>query len=401
MLIEVKTPEMSESVQSGSLLVWRKQAGDAVRRDETLLELETDKVILEVAAPADGILAEIRVPVGGDVKAGDVLAVIDSEAAITATRSPDEGGVLRGEAAPVAPAPAAAAVPEKPAVLPPSTRRELAARGGEVPPPPPPQAVPPAAAVAKPAAAPASPCPPCPVCADPLERRERRVQMSRLRQRIAERLKEAQNTAAMLTTFNEINMQPVMDLRTRYQERFQKEHGVKLGFMSFFTKAVCQALKAYPLVNASIAGRDVVYHDYYDVGVAVSSERGLVVPILRNADRLSFSEIEKSIADFGKRANSLELTLEEMEGGTFTISNGGVFGSLLSTPILNPPQSGVLGLHKIQERPIAESGQVVIRPMMYVALSYDHRIIDGRDAVSFLRTVKDALEDPARLLLEL
>jgi 2-oxoglutarate dehydrogenase E2 component (dihydrolipoamide succinyltransferase) len=234
-----------------------------------------------------------------------------------------------------------------------------------------------------------------------MERSERRVPMSRLRQRIAERLKEAQNTAAMLTSFNEINMQPVMDLRARYQDRFQKEHGVKLGFMSFFTKAACQALKVFPLVNASIQGRDLVYHDYFDIGVAVSSERGLVVPILRNADRLSFSEIEKQIADFGRRANSLELTLEEMEGGTFTISNGGVFGSLLSTPILNPPQSGVLGLHKIQDRPIAENGQVVIRPMMYVALSYDHRIVDGREAVSFLRAVKDALEDPARLLLEL
>jgi 2-oxoglutarate dehydrogenase E2 component (dihydrolipoamide succinyltransferase) len=225
--------------------------------------------------------------------------------------------------------------------------------------------------------------------------------MTRLRQRIAERLKEAQNTAAMLTTFNEINMAPVMELRTKYQDRFQKEHGVKLGFMSFFTKAVCQALKVYTLVNASIDGRDVVYHDFYDIGMAVSSERGLVVPILRNADRMSFAEIEKKIADFGRRANSLELTLEEMEGGTFTISNGGIFGSLLSTPILNPPQSGVLGLHKIQERPIAENGQVVIRPMMYVALSYDHRIIDGREAVSFLKAVKDALEDPARLLLEL
>jgi 2-oxoglutarate dehydrogenase E2 component (dihydrolipoamide succinyltransferase) len=223
--------------------------------------------------------------------------------------------------------------------------------------------------------------------------------MSRLRSRIAERLKEAQNTAAMLTTFNEIDMKPVMDLRGRYQERFVKEHGVKLGFMSFFTKAVCQALKSYPLVNAGLDGRDIVYHDYYDIGVAVSSERGLVVPVLRNADRLAFADIEKAIADFARRANSLELTLEELEGGTFTISNGGVFGSLLSTPILNPPQSGVLGLHKIQDRPIAENGQVVIRPMMYVALTYDHRIIDGREAVSFLKAVKDALEDPARLLL--
>jgi len=369
MLIEIKTPEMSESVQSGSLLVWRKQAGERVLRDETLAELETDKVILEVAAPADGVLAEIRVPVGGEVKAGEVLAVIDTEA--SAALHPD-----------LAPAPLAAAqlAPKKAAVLPPAARRAEAAHG-------------------------ASGCPPCPPCAESLERNERRVQMSRLRQRIAERLKEAQNTAAMLTTFNEVNMQPVMDLRARYQERFQKEHAVKLGFMSFFTKAVCQALKTYPLVNASTDGRDIIYHDYYDIGVAVSSERGLVVPILRNADRLSFAEIEKQIADFGRRASSLELTLEEMAGGTFTLSNGGVFGSLLSTPILNPPQSAVLGLHKIQNRPIAEDGKsdgpVVIRPMMYVALSYDHRIIDGREAVSFLSAVKDALEDPARLLLEL
>ncbi len=390
MLIEVKTPEMSESVQSGSLLVWRKQTGDPVRRDETLLELETDKVILEVAAPADGVLSEIRVPVGGEVRAGEVLAVIDTAAV--------SGADAQTSLPPAVAAPAVAA-PAPTGVLPPSARRDVAARGAQAAVfPSAPQTLTPAPTPAPVAAA---VCPPCPVCADPQERRERRVQMSRLRQRIAERLKEAQNTAAMLTTFNEINMQPVMDLRARYQERFQKEHGVKLGFMSFFTKAVCQSLKAYPLVNASIDGRDVVYHDFYDIGVAVSSERGLVVPILRNADRMSFSEIEKQIADFGKRANKLELTLEEMEGGTFTISNGGVFGSLLSTPILNPPQSGVLGLHKIQERPIAENGQVVIRPMMYVALSYDHRSIDGRDAVSFLRGVKDALEDPARLLLEL
>ena len=225
--------------------------------------------------------------------------------------------------------------------------------------------------------------------------------MTRLRSRIAERLKEAQNTAAMLTTFNEVNMQPVMELRKRYQERFQEEHGVKLGFMSFFTKAVCQALKTYPLVNASLDGRDIVYHDYYDIGVAVSSERGLVVPVLRDADALSFAEIEQRIIDFAQRANSLELTLEELEGGTFTISNGGVFGSMLSTPILNPPQSGVLGLHKIQERPVAENGQVVIRPMMYLALTYDHRIIDGREAVTFLVRVKECIEQPARMLLEI
>ena len=385
MLIEVKAPELSESVQSGALLVWRKQAGERVRRDEILAELETDKVILEVAAPADGVLAEIRVPVGGEVKADEVLALIDTEAA--AAPGPQAAAVPAGTQAVQSAAQPAA---EKGIVLSPSTRRELARRGAQ-------EQLEAEAAASAPALRP-SECPPCP---DTLARNDRRVQMSRLRQRIAERLKEAQNSAAILTTFNEINMQPVMDLRARYQERFQKEHGVKLGFMSFFTKGVCQALKAYPLVNASVDGRDIVYHDYYDIGVAVSSERGLVVPILRNADRMSFSAVEKQIADFGRRAGSLELTLEEMEGGTFTISNGGVFGSLLSTPILNPPQSGVLGLHKIQDRPIAENGQVVIRPMMYVALSYDHRIIDGREAVSFLRAVKDALEDPARLLLEL
>ena len=391
MLIEVKAPELSESVQSGSLLEWRKQVGETVARDEVLTDLETDKVILEVAAPAAGVLKEIRMPAGSEVKAGDVLAVIDAEAGAEVT----------------APAPAAPAKKEAPAA---AVKAEPVAEAKPAPTPAPapkaepaPPPAPKAEAKPEPAAPPAktAPCPPCPPCDKSFERNERRVQMTRLRQRIAERLKEAQNTAAMLTTFNEINMQPVMDLRARYQDRFQKEHGVKLGFMSFFTKAVCQALKVFPLVNASIDGRELVYHDYYDIGVAVSSERGLVVPILRNADRLSFAEIEKQIADFGRRANSLELTLEEMEGGTFTISNGGVFGSLLSTPILNPPQSGVLGLHKIQDRPVAENGQVVIRPMMYVALSYDHRIIDGKEAVSFLRSVKDALEDPARLLLEL
>jgi 2-oxoglutarate dehydrogenase E2 component (dihydrolipoamide succinyltransferase) len=391
MLIEVKTPEMSESVQSGSLLVWRKQVGDPVRRDETLLELETDKVILEVAAPADGMLTEIRVPVGGEVKAGDVLALIDNEA----IPAPTPAAIT-----PPAPPPSPAqATGEKPAaaVLPPSARRESARHEADAAPVAKPQPAKPA----QPVVARGEDCPPCPSCMDTSKREDRRVQMSRLRQRIAERLKEAQNNAAMLTTFNEVNMQPVMDLRAKYKERFMKEHGVKLGFMSFFTKAVCQALKVYPLVNASVDGRDVVYHDYYDIGIAVSSARGLVVPILRNAERMTFSTVEKQIADFGRRAGSLELTLEEMEGGTFTITNGGVFGSLLSTPILNPPQSGVLGLHKIQERPIAENGQVVIRPLMYVALTYDHRIIDGREAVSFLVAVKDALEDPARLLLEL
>ena len=396
-LVEVKTPELSESVQSGSLLEWRKAVGDQVARDEVLADLETDKVILEVAAPASGVLTEIRFPAGSEVSAGDVLAIIDSDGAMAAPPAAKPSTAAAPKSAP-APVQASAAPVPKPAeseFLPPRLRGKDVGRETT-------------SAPAKPSVAP-SPAP-APTRARPAyeaypttagSREERRVPMTRLRQRIAERLKEAQATAAMLTTFNEVNMRPVMDMRKRYQERFQKEHGVKLGFMSFFTKAVCQALKDYPAVNASVDGRDIVYHDYYDIGVAVSSERGLVVPVLRDADELSFAEIEQKINDFAQRANSLELTLEEMEGGTFTISNGGVFGSLLSTPILNPPQSGVLGLHKIEERPIAEEGQVVIRPMMYIALTYDHRIIDGREAVSFLRDVKDALEDPARLLLEL
>lgn len=399
-IVEVKTPELSESVQSGSLLEWRKAVGEMVARDEILADLETDKVILEVAAPASGVLQEIRVAAGAEVRAGDVLAIIDASGRAP---SPMTAGPERTATEPDKPAAHTLRSPGADTVfLPPRLR------GRE------PEAAPahalrqdqaPATPVLQPGVQASSPrptdCPPCPPCPPPDSRIERREPMSRLRQRIAQRLKEAQNTAALLTTFNEINMQPVMELRKRFQERFQQEHGVKLGFMSFFTKAVCQALKAYPAVNASLDGRDIVYHDYYDIGVAVSSERGLVVPVLRQADRMSFAGIERQIADFARRANSLELTLEDLEGGTFTISNGGVFGSLLSTPILNPPQSGVLGLHKIQDRPVAENGQVVIRPMMYVALTYDHRLIDGREAVSFLREVKEAMEDPARLLLEL
>ncbi len=400
MLIEVKAPELSESVQTGSLLVWRKVVGDRVSRDEVLADLETDKVILEVAAPATGLLTEIRIPAGGEVSAGEVLALIDTEAPEVAETEPAPQA-----STPITPTPAVAVdvpSPVKPAqdnFLPPRLRGKVREEGGAT-------ASLPLHTAPVPVAPPAqteqsNACPPCPPCNTATSREERRVPMTRLRLRIAERLKEAQNTAAILSTFNEVNMQPVMELRKRYQERFQKEHGVKLGIMSFFTKAVCQALKEYPGVNARLDEREIVYHDYFDIGVAVSSERGLVVPILRDADRMSFAEIEQRISDFSRRANSLELTLEEMEGGTFTISNGGVFGSLLSTPILNPPQSGVLGLHKIQDRPIAENGQVVIRPMMYLALSYDHRLVDGREAVSFLKGVKDALEDPARLLLEL
>ncbi len=374
MQIEIKTPELSESVQSGTLLEWRKRPGDPVRRDEVLADLETDKVVLEVTSPADGVLHEIRVEAGAEVRPGEVIAVVETDAkansAVGAASAQSTENQAQGAGTP----PASAAQTTVAAVLSPPTARDSEAverlEAGSL--------------------APATG-----------QRTERRVPMSQLRQRIAERLVEAQHTAAILTTFNEIDMQPVQTLRRRYQERFQQEHGVKLGLMSFFVKAVCQALREYPVVNARVDGRDIVYHDYYDIGVAVSSERGLVVPILRDADRLTFAEIERRIADFAKRANALQLRLEELEGGTFTISNGGVFGSLLSTPILNPPQSGVLGLHRIQDRPVAMDGQVVIRPMMYVALSYDHRIIDGREAVSFLHTVKENLEDPARLLLEL
>lgn len=398
MLIEVKTPELSESVQSGTLLEWRKAVGDPVERDEVLAELETDKVILEVTAPARGVLSEIRAGAGSAVRPGDILAVVDTEAGrgMDVGQRPTEAVAMQAtahaeerEAASLSSQPAAApghaeAAPAEKAAkaidvasAPSVTSADGVMEGRAV-------------AASSPSSAPAS-----------AARPERRVAMTRLRQRIAERLVQAQHTAAILSTFNEIDMQPVQALRRRYQDRFQQEHGVKLGLMSFFVKAVCQALKEYPVVNASVDGRDIIYHDYYDIGVAVSSERGLVVPILRDADALGFAEIERRIADFAQRANALQLTLEELEGGTFTISNGGVFGSLLSTPILNPPQSAVLGLHRIQDRPVARDGEVVIRPMMYVALSYDHRIIDGREAVSFLRTVKENLEDPARLLLEL
>lgn len=367
MRVEVKAPELSESVQTGTLLAWRKQAGEAVKRDETIADLETDKVILEISAPASGVLAELLVAEEAEVRAGQVLAILETDEVVAIS----EPAAIQ-KAVPVAkPVESAPVVPtEAPAVIEPNVP---VSRSQE--------------------------CPPCATGAG--ERVERRVPMSRLRQRIAERLKEAQQTAALLTTFNEINMQPVQELRGRYKARFEQEHGIKLGLMSFFVKAACQALKQFPALNAYVDGHEIVQHDYYDIGVAVSSERGLVVPVLRNADRMTFAEIEQAIVDFARRANSLELSLEELEGGTFTLSNGGVFGSLLSTPIVNPPQSGVLGLHKIQDRPIAENGQVVIRPMMYVALTYDHRIVDGREAVSFLKAIKDDLEDPGRLLLEL
>jgi 2-oxoglutarate dehydrogenase E2 component (dihydrolipoamide succinyltransferase) len=409
MLIEIKVPQLSESVAEATLLAWHKKVGDAVKRDENLIDIETDKVVLELPAPADGVVAKIIKGDGGTVKAGEIIAMIDTEgkaSAAVAAAAPEKAAPAPVPAA----KPAASAAPVMPAARKLAEEKGIdtaaiagSGRGGRVtkgdvlgaksPPAPEPPA----------AAKPPLPQPPAPVSVEQIlaDRPEQRVPMSRLRARIAERLVQSQSTAAILTTFNEVNMQPVMDLRKKYQERFEKEHGVRLGFMSFFVKASVHALKKYPIVNASIDGNDIVYHGYFDVGVAVGSPRGLVVPILRDADRMSFAEVEKKIADFGKRAQDGKLTIEELTGGTFTISNGGVFGSMLSTPIINPPQSAILGVHATRERPVAENGQVVIRPINYLALSYDHRIVDGREAVLSLVAIKEALEDPARLLLDL
>jgi 2-oxoglutarate dehydrogenase E2 component (dihydrolipoamide succinyltransferase) len=394
--MEIRVPPLPESVSTATLLKWRKREGEAVAGDEVLVEIETDKVVLEIPAPASGVLTRIVKADGASVLGDDLLAELDTSAA----------AVTAKPAAAEKPAPAPASVPTAPAASP--AARKLAAesgvdttkvsgtgRDGRVT----------KSDVVEAAAKPAAPTPPPPRPAAPLPdtsggRPEQRAPMSRIRARIAERLLESQRTTASLTTFNEVNMQPVMDIRNRYKDRFEKEHGVKLGFMSFFVKAVVVALKKHPVLNASIDGTDIVYHGYYDVGIAVSSPRGLVVPIVRDADQLSIAEIEKDIADKAVRAREGKLSLEELTGGTFTITNGGVFGSMLSTPIINPPQSAILGMHKIQERPMAENGQVVIRPMMFLALSYDHRLIDGRDAVMGLVAIKDELEDPARLLLD-
>ncbi|MEW6133601.1 MAG: 2-oxoglutarate dehydrogenase complex dihydrolipoyllysine-residue succinyltransferase [Pseudomonadota bacterium] len=398
MKLEIRAPELSESVTTGTLLSWRRQVGEKVLRDETLIDLETDKVILEVAAPADGVLIEQRHAEGDTVKAGEVLAVIETEA---------DAAVIEPEPSKIKQAERAAPPQHKPPLS-----LDGRGAGGEGAPSrkvvastpsatPPTQTPSPPKSETRPAR-PVSDSGPhrkkLPVIEK--EGRERRVPMSRLRQRIAERLVSAQHTAAILTTFNEVNMQPVNELRQRFKADFETRHGIKLGYMSFFVRAVCDALQQFPALNASIDGEDIVYHDYYDIGIAVSTPRGLVVPILRDAERLSFAEIEKGIADFAARAQTGALSIDELTGGTFSITNGGVFGSLLSTPILNPPQSGILGMHKIQERPVAENGQVVIRPMMYLALSYDHRLIDGKEAVQFLVAVKAALETPERLLLE-
>jgi 2-oxoglutarate dehydrogenase E2 component (dihydrolipoamide succinyltransferase) len=404
MQVEVKVPQLSESVSEATLVAWRKKAGEAVKRDENLIDVETDKVVLELPAPIDGVLVKIVKNDGDSVTSGEVIAVIDTEAKGTAAAAPAKTEKAAAPATAATPAPAAA--PAKAGAQPasPSAAKIAAEKGvdtasvqgtgrdgrvtkGDV------LGVGSAPAAAKPA--------PAPVSIPAGSRTEQRVPMTRLRQRVAERLIQSQSTAAILTTFNEVNMAPVMDLRNRYKEKFEKEHGVKLGFMSFFVKAAVHALRKYPVVNASVDGTDIVYHGYYDVGIAVGSERGLVVPILRNADQMSIAQIELAIADFGKRAKDGKITLEELTGGTFSISNGGVFGSMLSTPIINPPQSAILGVHATKERAVVENGQIVIRPMNYLALSYDHRIIDGREAVLALVAMKEALEDPARLLLDI
>ncbi len=411
MIVEVKVPQLSESVTEATLLTWHKKVGEAVTRDENLIDVETDKVVLELPAPADGVLTEIIMADGSTVGAGDVIAKIDSDAKPSVASAPAAAAKPAAPApAAVTPASSAGAMPsakkiaeEKgldPANIPGSGRDGRVTKGDVL------QAakVPTTAAYAPASAAkPALPQPPAPVNVDKLlaGRPEQRVPMSRLRARVAERLVQSQSTAAILTTFNEVNMQPVMDLRTRYKDKFEKEHGVKLGFMSFFVKAAVAALKKYPVVNSSIDGNDIVYHGYFDIGIAVGSPRGLVVPILRDADQMSFAEIEKTIADFGKKAQDGKLAIEDLTGGTFSISNGGTFGSMMSTPIINPPQSAILGVHATKDRAVVENGQIVIRPMNYLAMSYDHRIIDGREAVLSLVAIKEALEDPARLLLEL
>ncbi|NRE34669.1 2-oxoglutarate dehydrogenase complex dihydrolipoyllysine-residue succinyltransferase [Burkholderia pseudomallei] len=423
-IVEVKVPQLSESVSEATMLQWKKKPGEAVAQDEILIELETDKVVLEVPAPAAGVLAQVLQNDGDTVVADQVIATIDTEAKAGAAAAAAGAADVQPAAAPVAaPAPAAqpaAAAASSTAAASPAASKLMAEKGigagdvagsgrdgritkGDVLSAGSALAAAPAAAPAKAAAKPALPEVKVPASATTWlnDRPEQRVPMSRLRARIAERLLESQQTNAILTTFNEVNMQPVMDLRAKYKDKFEKEHGVKLGFMSFFVKAAVHALKKFPLVNASIDGNDIVYHGYFDIGIAVGSPRGLVVPILRNADQLSLAEIEKKIAEFGQKAKDGKLSIEEMTGGTFSISNGGVFGSMLSTPIINPPQSAILGVHATKERPVVENGQIVIRPINYLALSYDHRIIDGREAVLSLVAMKDALEDPARLLLDL
>ncbi len=414
-IVEVKVPQLSESVAEATLLQWKKKPGDAIAIDEILIEVETDKVVLEVPAPAAGVLVEIVVADGATVAAEQLIARIDTEgkAGAAAPAAPPPAAVA-------APAPAAAAATGKGDIAMPAAAKLLAENQraassvpgtgkdgrvtkGDV-----------LAALAKPAATPAVAAPRAAAPAAQVlpsvavpggnslgERPEQRVPMSRLRARIAERLVQSQSTNAILTTFNEVNMAPLMEMRKRFQEKFEKEHGVKLGFMSFFVKAAVAALKKYPVINASVDGNDIVYHGYFDIGIAVGSPRGLVVPVLRNADQMSFADIEKKIAEYGQKARDGKLGIDELTGGTFSISNGGTFGSMLSTPIINPPQSAILGVHATKDRAVVENGQIVVRPMNYLAMSYDHRIIDGREAVLGLVTMKEALEDPARLLFDI
>lgn len=408
MAIEIKVPVFPESIADGTVSTWHKQPGEAVKRDDLIVDIETDKVVIEVLAEADGVVTEIIKNEGDTVLSGEVLGKLEEGTVDGPTVAPSKAD----EAAPAS----AADIADEDVILAPAARKLAeehqidpksvtgTGRGGRITKEDIQAAIEAkkTASASTPQAKPAvTPTPKAPIFAEG-DRVEKRVPMTRLRAKVAERLVEAQSTMAMLTTFNEVNMKPIMDLRKKYKDLFEKKHdGVRLGFMSFFVKAATEALKRFPGVNASIDGNDIVYHGYQDVGVAVSSDRGLVVPVLRNAEFMTLAEIEAGIADLGKKARDGKLSIEDMTGGTFTISNGGVFGSLLSTPIVNPPQTAILGMHKIQERPMAVNGEVVILPMMYLALSYDHRMIDGKEAVSFLVTMKDVLEDPARLLLDI
>jgi 2-oxoglutarate dehydrogenase E2 component (dihydrolipoamide succinyltransferase) len=417
MSIEIKVPALPESVSSATLSAWHVKAGEPVKREQNLVDLETDKVMLEVPSTVDGILKELRIEVGATVNAGDVIGIIEEGATASAPPAAETQVMSKAEAKSATPTSTTTPPPpvgtatdetQSPAVRKLLSELGLSAsqitgtgKGGRL-------SIEDVKAFAAKPAAPAAPA--APAKAEPSKapakvvagaREEQRVPMTRIRARIAERLKESQNTAAMLTTFNEVDLKAVNDLRARFKESFEKTHGTKLGFMSFFVKASIEALKKYPLVNASIDGNDIVYHAYYDIGVAVSSDRGLVVPILRDADSMSFADIEKSIAELGAKAKNNKLTMEDLTGGTFSITNGGIFGSMMSTPILNPPQAAILGMHGIFDRPVVVKGEIVVRPMMYLALTYDHRIIDGRDAVLFLRSIKESLEDPSRMLLQL
>nr|WP_315481115.1 2-oxoglutarate dehydrogenase complex dihydrolipoyllysine-residue succinyltransferase [uncultured Undibacterium sp.] len=412
-IIEVKVPQLSESVAEATLLTWHKKVGEAVTRDENLVDVETDKVVLELPAPAAGVITQIISGDGSTVVAGQVIAMLDTEASAGAVASAPAAAAAAPVVAAAATSSSAAgiAMPAAAKILAENSMSAGAIDGtgkdgrvtkGDALAAVANKAAPAVAPLAAPVAAkPALQQVSAPAVANLGDRPEERVPMSRLRARIAERLVQSQSTNAILTTFNEVNMAPVMDLRNKYKDKFEKEHGVKLGFMSFFVKAAVAALKKYPIINASVDGNDIVYHGYFDIGIAVGSPRGLVVPILRNADQMSIAEIEKKIGEFGAKAKDGKLTLDDLTGGTFSISNGGTFGSMLSTPIINPPQSAILGVHATKDRAVVENGQIVIRPMNYLAMSYDHRIIDGREAVLGLVAMKEALEDPARLLLDL